>query len=224
MTYGNTVTTSLSFEEAVALTRTALADQGFGVLTEIDVQATLKAKLDQDMEPYLILGACNPQLAHRALEVERDIGLLLPCNVVVRRDGDQTLVQALDPQVMVSLPGRPELQPVADEATRRFALSSAEVGTTIAAAAVSSGAYLVGGFPYLARGVVGDLLGFAALGLVARGARARVEHEAAVCLAGIGLVLLANPGWPLVLPELAWWGLFTVGLAAYVLVRRNVCD
>ncbi|MDQ6649748.1 MAG: DUF302 domain-containing protein [Actinomycetota bacterium] len=120
MTYGTTVTTSLSFKEAVALTRTALADQGFGVLTEIDVQATLKSKLDQDMEPYLILGACNPQLAHQALEVERDIGLLLPCNIVVRRDGDRTLVQALDPQVMVSLPGRPELQPVANEATRRL--------------------------------------------------------------------------------------------------------
>ncbi len=120
MTYGTTVTTSLSFEDAVARTRTALADQGFGVLTEIDVQATLKSKLDLDMERYLILGACNPRLAHQALEVERDIGLLLPCNVVVRRDGDRTLVQALDPQVMVSLPGLPALQPVADEAARRL--------------------------------------------------------------------------------------------------------
>ncbi|GAC1326695.1 MAG: DUF302 domain-containing protein [Mycobacteriales bacterium] len=120
MNYGSTVSTTLSFDEAVERTRDALAEQGFGVLTEIDVQATLKAKLDQDMEPYLILGACNPQLAHRALDIERDIGLLLPCNVVVRRDGERTLVQALDPQVMVSLPGRPELQPVADEATRRL--------------------------------------------------------------------------------------------------------
>ena len=84
------------------------------------MQATLKSKLDQDMEQYLILGACNPQLAHQALEIERDIGLLLPCNVVVRRSGDATLVQALDPQVMVSLPGRPELQPVADEAAARL--------------------------------------------------------------------------------------------------------
>lgn len=91
------------------------------MLTEIDVQATLKAKLDQDMEPYLILGACNPQLAHQALEVDRGIGLLLPCNVVVRRDGDRTLVQALDPQVMVSLPELPALQPVADDAGRRLA-------------------------------------------------------------------------------------------------------
>lgn len=121
MSYGNTITTQLSFEEAVARTREALGEQGFGVLTEIDVQATLKSKLDQDMEPYLILGACNPQLAAQALAVERDIGLLLPCNVVVRRDGDTTLVQALDPQVMVSLPGRPELQGVADEAAKRLA-------------------------------------------------------------------------------------------------------
>lgn len=120
MDYGTTVTTALGFDEAVERTRTALADNGFGILTEIDVQATLKKKLDQEMEPYLILGACNPQLAHRALGVDRDIGLLLPCNVVVRRDGDTTVVQALDPQVMVSLPGRPELQPVADEAAERL--------------------------------------------------------------------------------------------------------
>ena len=120
MEYGTTVTTALGFDEAVARTRQALAEQGFGVLTEIDVQATLKAKLELDMEPYVILGACNPELAHQALEVERDIGLLLPCNVVVRRDGDRTLVQALDPQVMVSLPGLPALQPVADEAGRRL--------------------------------------------------------------------------------------------------------
>jgi len=120
MEYGSTITTELGFEEAVERTRAALAENGFGILTEIDVQATLKEKLDQDMEQYLILGACNPQLAHQALVVEREIGLLLPCNVVVRRDGDRTVVQALDPQVMVSLPGRPELQPVADEAAERL--------------------------------------------------------------------------------------------------------
>ncbi len=119
-TTAQTISSYLDFDESVARTRAALSEQGFGVLTEIDVQATLKTKLDQDMEPYLILGACNPQLAHQALEVERDIGLLLPCNVVVRRDGDRTLVQALDPQVMVSLPDRPELQPVADDAGRRL--------------------------------------------------------------------------------------------------------
>lgn len=121
MSYGTTITTDRDFAATVELTRAALADNGFGVLTEIDVQATLKTKLDVDMEPYLILGACNPQLAHRALGIEREIGLLLPCNVVVRRDGDRTVVQALDPQVMVSVPGVPELQPVADEAGKRLA-------------------------------------------------------------------------------------------------------
>ncbi len=120
MEYGSTITTERGFAETVERTRAALADNGFGILTEIDVQATLKNKLDQDMEEYLILGACNPQLAHQALDVEREIGLLLPCNVVVRRDGDRTVVQALDPQVMVTLPGRPELQPVADEAAKRL--------------------------------------------------------------------------------------------------------
>lgn len=120
MKYGTTITTALPFDEAVERTRTALAEQGFGILTEIDVAQTLKSKLDADMEPYLILGACNPQLAHQALGIERDIGLLLPCNVVVRQAGDRTVVQALDPQVMVSLPGLPALQPVADEAGRRL--------------------------------------------------------------------------------------------------------
>lgn len=121
--YGRTVTVRAPFGEVVSRVREALAGQGFGVLTEIDVRATLKAKLDEDMEPYLILGACNPPLAHRALEADRSIGLLLPCNVVVRagRDGeDGAVVQALDPQTMVELTGQPELRPVADEAGRRL--------------------------------------------------------------------------------------------------------
>ena len=121
MDYGSTITTALPYDAAVERTRAALAEQGFGILTEIDVTQTLKAKLGVDMESYLILGACNPQLAHQALGIEPNIGLLLPCNVVVRRDGDRTLVQALDPQVMVSLPGLPALQPVADEASMRLA-------------------------------------------------------------------------------------------------------
>lgn len=120
MEYGTSITTQLGYEDAVARTREALAEQGFGVLTEIDVRATLKAKLDQDVEPQVILGACNPQLASRALAAEPGIGLLLPCNVVVRREGGSTLVTALDPQLMVSLPGNAELQPVADEAARRL--------------------------------------------------------------------------------------------------------
>ncbi|KOT33163.1 ABC transporter ATP-binding protein [Streptomyces caelestis] len=112
--------TGTDFDAAVTAVRRALADQGFGVLTEIDVKATLKAKLDHDMEDYLILGACNPPLAHQALEADRSIGLLLPCNVVVRRDGDHTLVQALDPGTMVTLTGLPALEPVAADATARL--------------------------------------------------------------------------------------------------------
>lgn len=120
MTYDRTVRLDRDFTTVVADVREALSAQGFGILTEIDVTATLKAKLDHDMEPYLILGACNPPLAHRALDADRTIGLLLPCNVVVRRDGDHTLVQALDPQTMVALTGLESLKPVADEAAARL--------------------------------------------------------------------------------------------------------
>jgi uncharacterized protein (DUF302 family) len=112
-----------SFEEAVRRTREALDEQGFGVLTEIDVQATLKAKLGEDMEEYLILGACNPPLAHRAISVDRQIGLLLPCNVVVRTDptDDGTvLIEAMDPEVLVEVTGEAGLRPVADEVTTKL--------------------------------------------------------------------------------------------------------
>ncbi|MFF5338390.1 DUF302 domain-containing protein [Streptomyces sp. NPDC013181] len=127
MPYDRTVTVEGPFDRVQQEVRSALADQGFGVLTEIDVQATLKAKLDHDMEPYLILGACNPPLAHRALEVDRSIGLLLPCNVVVRADGDEVVVQAFDPNAMVSLTGLDALAPVAQEATRRLDAALAAV-------------------------------------------------------------------------------------------------
>lgn len=130
MEYGTSITTHLGYEDAVARTREALAEQGFGVLTEIDVRATLKAKLDQDVEPQVILGACNPQLASRALAAEPGIGLLLPCNVVVRREDGSTLVTALDPQLMVSLPGNADLQPVADEAARRLKAALDAVAAT----------------------------------------------------------------------------------------------
>ncbi|WP_067804552.1 DUF302 domain-containing protein [Actinomadura formosensis] len=120
MSYAITVRLHRPFGETVEQVRAALKDEGFGVLTEIDVQATLREKLGETMEDYLILGACNPPLAHRALGVDRQIGLLLPCNVVVRTDGDDTVVEALDPQVMVSVSDRPGLKPVADEAARRL--------------------------------------------------------------------------------------------------------
>ena len=120
MDYGMTITLDLPYEKAVPAVKAALQEQGFGVLTEIDAQATLKEKLGHDMEPYIILGACNPDLAHRALEVDREIGLLLPCNVVVRAQERGTLVQALDPQVMVRVPERDELRPIAEEADVRI--------------------------------------------------------------------------------------------------------
>lgn len=127
MSYGTQITLEEPFGEAVARVRAALAAQGFGVLTEIDVTATLKAKLGEQMEDYVILGACNPPFAHQALEVDRSIGMLLPCNVVVRAAADGSIVEALDPQVMVTLTGRPELQPVADEVAGRLAAALAEL-------------------------------------------------------------------------------------------------
>lgn len=120
MRYGRTITLDGPFEHVQRDVRQALADQGFGVLTEIDVQATLKAKLDQDIEPYQILGACNPPLAHRALGVDRSVGLLLPCNVVVRGDGDRVIVEVIDPDTMVTLTGLDAMAPVAEEAGRRL--------------------------------------------------------------------------------------------------------
>lgn len=120
MKYDLTIALDLPYEEAVPAVRAALKEQGFGVLTEIDVRATLREKLGADVEPYVILGACNPPLAHRALEVDRTIGLLLPCNVVVRAEGDHTLVQALDPALMAEVPERAELGPIAEEAGKRI--------------------------------------------------------------------------------------------------------
>ncbi|KJF20933.1 DUF302 domain-containing protein [Rhodococcus sp. AD45-ID] len=112
-----------TFDDVVARTRGALSDQGFGILTEIDMQATLKAKLGEDMEKYLILGACNPQLAHRAVGVDRQIGLLLPCNVVVREDTsteDSFYVEAMNPDVMVQVSDESGLEAVATEAATKL--------------------------------------------------------------------------------------------------------
>ena len=121
MSYAITATVGRPFAETLAATREALAEQGFGVLTEIDLQATLRAKLDVEVPAQVILGACRPPLAHAALQAEPSVGLLLPCNVVVRAlDQDTTAVEALDPQVMVGLTGNPALVSVADEATQRL--------------------------------------------------------------------------------------------------------
>ena len=119
--YALTTKLDTSYADAVDRTRAALAEQGFGVLTEIDVAATMKAKLDLEMAPHLILGACNPPLAHAALELEPSIGLLLPCNVVLRSiDDDHTLVEAIDPAVMVAATGNPGLGDVATHARGRL--------------------------------------------------------------------------------------------------------
>ncbi|MBF6070659.1 DUF302 domain-containing protein [Nocardia farcinica] len=122
-----------TFDDAIERTRTALAEQGFGILTEIDMQATLKAKLGHDMEDYRILGACNPPLAHRAVETNRQIGLLLPCNVVVRRDRtdpDTIIVEAMNPQLMVQVTDQPAFDTVADEATTRLHAALAALDST----------------------------------------------------------------------------------------------
>jgi len=112
--------TDLEPDEAESRLRAALAEEGFGILTEIDVSATLKQKLDVDWVPYRILGACNPTLAYQALGREESIGLLLPCNVVVYRRGPGTAVEILDPSLMVELTGNPELEAVAAEARSRL--------------------------------------------------------------------------------------------------------
>ena len=119
MSYGRTITLDLPYDQAVPKVKETFKEHGFGTLTEIDVRATMAEKLGEEMEDYVILGVCNPQLAHRALGVDRNIGLLLPCTVVVRSTDDGTLVEALDPQVMVQVPGDERLQPVADEASEK---------------------------------------------------------------------------------------------------------
>jgi uncharacterized protein (DUF302 family) len=134
MTMGLSTKLNTTFEDAVERTTRALADQGFGVLTRIDVKSTLKQKLDADMEDYLILGACNPTLAHRALDVDRQIGQLLPCNVVVRADpdgqGDAVLVEAMDPQLMIKVVDQPALQAIADEAAAKLTAAISALGQT----------------------------------------------------------------------------------------------
>lgn len=118
-TFGKTVT--MPFERAVERTTEALAAEGFGVLTEIDVAATLKKKLGETIPPYRILGACNPQFAHRALSAEPRIGALLPCNVVVREEPTGVVhVEFMDPDAVLGLVGRPEIGPIAAEVRARL--------------------------------------------------------------------------------------------------------
>lgn len=110
----------LPYEQAVVKTREALAENGFGVLTEIDVRETLKKKIDVEFKKYVILGACNPPLAHRALSAEGDVGLLLPCNVIVYEEGDGAVVSAINPDMMVRLFDSDEMRSVAAEVGARL--------------------------------------------------------------------------------------------------------
>lgn len=128
--YGISTTVDLPFDQAQARTREALASEGFGVLTEIDVTATLRKKLDVEFRPYIILGACNPPLAHRALEAELDIGLLLPCNIIVYAADDpaRSVVAALDPVAALSVSGNEAIQPIAEEVRDRLQRVVASVG------------------------------------------------------------------------------------------------
>jgi uncharacterized protein (DUF302 family) len=118
--YGFGAHLELPFEEAMIRTRAALKEQGFGVLTEIDVRQTLKEKLGAEFRRYVILGACNPALAHRALTAELDIGLLLPCNVVIYEEGSGAAVKVMDPQAALGLVANPAIAPIAAEARVRL--------------------------------------------------------------------------------------------------------
>ena len=120
MNYGYKREVPLSFAEAVGKTRTELAKEGFGVLTEIDVKATLKKKLDVDYENYLILGACNPPFALRALQAEKDIGLLMPCNVIIYEEDRKVFVSAILPTVALGMVGNQSLADIAKTAEEKL--------------------------------------------------------------------------------------------------------
>ncbi len=132
MSYALSTTVDQPFADTVQATRDALAVEGFGVLTEIDLAGTLKSKIDADIAPQVILGACRPPLAYAAVQVEPSIGLLLPCNVVVRAvDDHQTVVEAMDPAIMVTLTGNQNLSDVASDARDRLARALASLTSAL---------------------------------------------------------------------------------------------
>lgn len=120
MKYGFSKAVDLSYDQAVTKVTEELKKEGFGVLTTIDVKETLKKRLDVDFKKYIILGACNPPFAYKALQTEEEIGLLLPCNVIVYEKEGKTAVAAFDPMAMMTLMGDERMKPVADEVRRRL--------------------------------------------------------------------------------------------------------
>ena len=129
MIFEQTVVLSDPFDTVLERVKEAFAEQGFGTLTEIDLQATLAAKTDKEMDPYVIIGACNPQLASRAVDVLPRIGALLPCNVVVRQTDQGVAVEAMDPGLMSTLTGDEAIQPIADEARRLIGNALEKLGS-----------------------------------------------------------------------------------------------
>jgi len=131
--YGFGVRIGLPYAQAVDSVKAALKEQGFGVLTEIDVKRTMKEKRQIDFRPYIILGACNPVLAERALEAELDLGLLLPCNVVVYESDGGSVVEAMDPEPVLGMIGNPKLEPIAREVKQRLEKALDQVATAAGA-------------------------------------------------------------------------------------------
>jgi uncharacterized protein (DUF302 family) len=131
MVYEEVVVLSVPFEQALARVKSAFAAEGFGTLTEIDLQATLQEKVGREMDRYVIVGAYNPQLASRALDAEPQIGVLLPCNVVVRESGGDVVVEAMDPGLISVISAQAALQPIADEARRLVGDALARINTPV---------------------------------------------------------------------------------------------
>lgn len=130
MVFEESIVLSKPFDEVLSDVKDAFAAEGFGTLTEIDMQSTLEDKLGKQMERYVIVGACNPQLASRALDVVPQIGVLLPCNVVVRENNGDVMVEAMDPGLMASLTGSDAITPIADEARRLVSNALDRLGAT----------------------------------------------------------------------------------------------
>ena len=127
MNYGMSRTIDRPFDEVDQEVRAALADQGFGVVTEVDMQATLLNKIGVEIDPQIILGVCNPKYAHRSLQIEPSIGLLLPCNVVIRKIDTGTVVEMINPEMMVQITDNPEMKQIANEVSERLSAALASI-------------------------------------------------------------------------------------------------